>query len=96
MAVFPFNLKCSAAFLMVASFLAAVAFAIGHDMFYQSLNGRPVLNAQPLASLKSSLHVSDQQLYISLGTFFAFLAKSSLGVLVSTSFEQLAWKSIKG
>lgn len=96
MAVFPFNLKCSAVFLMVASFLAAVAFAIGHGMFYQSLHGQPVLNSQPLASLKSSLHVSDQQLYISLGTFFAFLAKSSLGVSVSTTFDQFAWKSIQG
>ncbi|KAB8251721.1 hypothetical protein BDV35DRAFT_387880 [Aspergillus flavus] len=81
---------------MVASFLAAVAFAIGHGMFYQSLHGQPVLNSQPLASLKSSLHVSDQQLYISLGTFFAFLAKSSLGVSVSTTFDQFAWKSIQG
>ncbi|KAE8316634.1 hypothetical protein BDV41DRAFT_585210 [Aspergillus transmontanensis] len=96
MALFPFNLKCSAVFLMIASFLAAAAFAIGHDMFYQSLNGKPVLNAQPLASLKSSLHVSDQQLYISLGTFFAFMAKSSLGVSVSTTFDQFAWKSIQG
>ncbi|EAW10139.1 uncharacterized protein ACLA_046040 [Aspergillus clavatus NRRL 1] len=96
MAVFPFNLKCSAIILMIASFLAAVAFAVGHDTFYQSLNGKPVLNTQPLTLLKSTLNLSDQQVNISLGTLFAFLVKSYLGVSVSTTFDQFAWKSIQG
>ncbi|KAJ5873204.1 hypothetical protein N7455_003747 [Penicillium solitum] len=94
MAMFPFNLKCSAVIIMVSALLVAVAFAIGHDAFYQSLNGKPVLNAQPIA-LNSSLNVSDQQVYLSLGTLFAFLVKISLGVSVSTVFDQFVWKSIQ-
>lgn len=81
---------------MVAALLVAVAFAIGHDAFYQSLNGKPVLNAQPIALLNSSsLDVSDQQVYLSLGTLFAFLVKIFLGVSVSTVFDQFVWKSIQ-
>ncbi|KUM58723.1 hypothetical protein ACN42_g8440 [Penicillium freii] len=95
MAVFPFNLKCSAVIIMVSALLVAVAFAIGHDAFYQSLNGKPVLNAQPIALLNSSLNVSDQQVYLSLGTLFAFLVKVFLGVSVSTVFDQFVWKSIQ-
>ncbi|KAJ6191440.1 hypothetical protein N7519_001461 [Penicillium mononematosum] len=95
MARFPFNLKCSAVILMVSSLLVAVAFAVGHDTFYQSLNGKPVLNAQPLALINSSLNVSSQQVYLSVGTLFAFLVKSFLGVSVSTVFDQFVWKSIQ-
>ncbi|CAI7599362.1 unnamed protein product [Penicillium discolor] len=94
MAMFPLNLKCSAVIIMVSAFLVAVAFAIGHDAFYQSLNGKPVLNAQSI-TLNSSLNVSDQQVYLSLGTLFAFLVKISLGVSVSTVFDQFVWKSIQ-
>ncbi|KAJ5979405.1 hypothetical protein N7501_002747 [Penicillium viridicatum] len=94
MAVFPFNLKCSAVIIMVSALLVAVAFAIGHDAFYQSLNGKPVLNAQPTL-LNSSLNVSDQQVYLSLGTLFAFLVKVFLGVSVSIVFDQFVWKSIQ-
>lgn len=93
--MFPFNLKCSAVIIMVSALLVAVAFAIGHDAFYQSLNGKPVLNAQPLVMLNSSLNVSDQQVYLSLGTLFAFLVKIFLGVSVSTVFDQFVWKSIQ-
>jgi hypothetical protein len=95
MAMFPFTLKCYAVILMVSSLLVAVAFAVGHDTFYQSLNGKPVLNARPLALLNSSLIVSSQKVYLSLGTLFAFLVKSSLGVSVSTVFDRFAWKSIQ-
>ena len=94
MAMFPFTLKCYAVILMVSSLLVAVAFAVGHDTFYQSLNGKPVLNARP-PLLNSSLIVSSQKVYLSLGTLFAFLVKSSLGVSVSTVFDQFAWKSIQ-
>ncbi|KAJ5827688.1 hypothetical protein N7447_004451 [Penicillium robsamsonii] len=93
MAVFLFNLKYSAVTVMVAALLAALAFALAHDVFYQSLNGKPVLKTQPLAGLRSSLNISDQQIYLSLGTFFAFV-KSSLGASVSTVFDQFVWKSI--
>ncbi|BCR91321.1 uncharacterized protein ACHE_70164A [Aspergillus chevalieri] len=94
MAWFPFNLRSSAPILMVSSFLAALAFSIGHHAFYQRLNDKSVLNSSPF-SLTKSYHVSDQQVNVSVGTFFAFLVKALLGVAVSTVFDQFAWKSIK-
>lgn len=96
MAVSLFNLKYSAVIVMVAALLAGLACALAHDAFYQSLNGKPILKAQPLAGLSSSLNISDQQVYLSLGTLFAFLVKSFLGASVSTVFDQFVWKSIHG
>ncbi|KAJ5403013.1 uncharacterized protein N7487_008909 [Penicillium crustosum] len=96
MAVFPFNLKYSAVIVMVAALVAGLVFALAHDAFYQSLNGKPILKAQPLAGLTSSFNISDQQVYLSLGTLFAFLVKSFLGASVSTVFDQFVWKSIHG
>ncbi|CAG7998258.1 unnamed protein product [Penicillium olsonii] len=96
MAVFPFNLKCSAVIVMVTALMAAIVFALGHDIFYRSLDGRTVMNDQPLKFWISSLNVSDQQIYISLGTLFAFSVRSFVGISVSTAFDQLAWKSING
>ncbi|KAJ5494704.1 hypothetical protein N7463_010791 [Penicillium fimorum] len=94
--VFLFNLKYSAVIVMVAPLLVGLAFALVHDAFYQSLNGKPVLKAQPLAGLSSSLNISEQQIYLSLGTLFAFLVKSLLGASVSTVFDQFVWRSIHG
>lgn len=96
MAVFLFNMIYSAVIVMVAGLLAGLAFALAHDAFYQSLNGKPILKAQPLAGLSSSFNISDQQVYLSLGTLFAFLVKSLLGASVSTVFDQFVWKSIHG
>lgn len=95
MAWFPFNLRSSAPILMVSSFLAALAFSVDHHAFYQSLNDKSVLNSSPF-SLTNSYHVSDQQVNVSIGTFFAFLVKALLGVAVSTVFDQFAWNSIRG
>jgi hypothetical protein len=81
---------------MVAALLVAVAFAIGHDAFYQSLDRRPVLNTGSLIPFTSSLRVSDQQMYVSIGTFFAFIVKCLLGISASTVFDQFFWKSIHG
>lgn len=96
MAVFPFGLRCSAPIVMVAALLVAVAFAIGHDAFYQSLDRRPVLHTGSLIPFTSSLRVSDQQIYVSIGTFFAFIVKSLLGISASTVFDQFSWRSIHG
>ncbi|CAG8043167.1 unnamed protein product [Penicillium salamii] len=95
MAFFPFNLRCSAVILMISALLIALAFAVGHDALYQSLNRKPVLHVEPLFTI-NSIQLSDQQVYVSLGTLFAFLVKSCLGVSVSTAFDQFAWKSIHG
>lgn len=81
---------------MVALLLLATAFAIGHHAFYQHLNGQPIQDISYLNTQTIALsHVSNQQINISIGTFFAFLVKALLGAAVSIAFDQLAWKSIK-
>ncbi|KAF7625219.1 hypothetical protein AFLA_002093 [Aspergillus flavus NRRL3357] len=61
MAVFPFNLKCSAVFLMISSFLAAVAFAIGYDMFY--IRTRIDIIDNLLSVLKNGFTVANLRLW---------------------------------
>lgn len=80
---------------MLSTFLTALAFAIGHHAFYQSLNDSPVLNSAPF-SLTTSYDVSDQQFNVSVGTLFAFFVKALLKIAVSTVFDQFEWKSVRG
>ena len=81
---------------MVAALFVGLAFAVGHDALYQSLNGQPVRETGSMVSIASSLHVSDQQIYVSVGTLFAFIVKALLGYSVSRVFDQFAWHSIQG
>lgn len=81
---------------MVSTLLAALGSAIGHHLFYDNLDGEPVLDSDPLSSIASFYSISDQQFNVSIGTLFALLVKSLLGIAVSTVFDQFAWKAIKG
>ena len=81
---------------MVSTLLAALGSAIGHHFFYDNLDGEPVLDSDPLSSIASFYSISDQQFNVSIGTLFALLVKSLLGIAVSTVFDQFAWKAIKG
>ncbi|CAG8081645.1 unnamed protein product [Penicillium olsonii] len=93
MAHFPFNLRYSAVVLMVSALLIALAFAVGHDALYHSVDRKSVLHVEILFNW-NSLQLSNQQVYVALGALFAFIVRSFLGVSVSTAFEQFAWKSI--
>lgn len=95
MTVSPIKQVYAAIFSMVAAFLAAVALAVGHHAYYRSLSGQPVVNTGSLGSFSSSLHISDQQIHISLGSVFAFAVKTLLSSSVSTAFAQFSWRSIQ-
>lgn len=75
---------------MVASLLFGILLALGHHLFYSHLNGKPV--GAPEHVIKG---VTRQQLNLTLGTLFAFLVSSFLGVAVTTSYTQIVWRAIK-
>ncbi|KAK8070585.1 hypothetical protein PG997_010788 [Apiospora hydei] len=79
-------------FLMVASFFVGVMFAIGHHLFYASLNASPTQGAD-FVFLGASY--SSQQFNLAVGTAFAFLVKAALVFSVSIAYIQLFWRQLK-
>ena len=68
---------------MLGSLLAGTAAAVGHHLFYNHYNDRPVRD-------------STEQRYISNGgTAFAFLVKMFLAIATGTAYVQLFWLSLK-
>ncbi|XXH01623.1 hypothetical protein Hte_007983 [Hypoxylon texense] len=81
-------------FSLSASFLAAVAFAMGHHFFYQSL----VNTVPPSADTGISgflQNASGQSYNIAIGTLFATITAALLGASIKTAHEQLSWKAAK-
>lgn len=74
---------------MLTAWASGVLLAVGHHLFYNSLDGTSVSNGYFLHGL------SKQQLTFALGTMFAFLANSLLALALSTSYLQVVWKAIK-
>lgn len=79
---------------MGLALVVALAFAVGHHAFYQARNGQIVQHSASLISRKLSLGVSDQQINVSTGTFFAFVVKALLGAAVSMVFDQFTWRKL--
>ena len=77
---------------IVGALLAGVALALGHHLFYASLN-KTTVSPDTLSVLGSS--ISRQELNIAAGTALAFLAKASFVLSVSVSFMQLFWAKAK-
>ncbi|KAJ8127806.1 hypothetical protein O1611_g5831 [Lasiodiplodia mahajangana] len=77
---------------IVTAFLAAVVLAVGHHLFYRSLNGTPVLSA---ARATGVINASPQKINITVGNIFSTLVGVCLSISVSTSYMQLVWASIK-
>jgi hypothetical protein len=76
----------------VGSLIAGILFAIGHHLFYNSLDGTtPSLVMHNFAGS----HISGQALNLAIGTTFAFLVRSCLAFAMSLSYIQLAWFTIK-
>jgi hypothetical protein len=76
----------------VGSLIAGILFAIGHHLFYDSLDGKtPSLVMYDLAGS----HIPGQALNLAIGTTFAFLVRSCLAFAMSLSYIQLAWYTIK-
>ena len=85
----------SAPVVMGVELLVALAFVVGHYAFYQKLNGFLVKHSGPPCISKTlSCDSSDQQINVSIGTFFAFLVKALLGASVSTAFDQFTWRRL--
>ncbi|GAD98482.1 hypothetical protein ACLA_046040 [Paecilomyces variotii No. 5] len=79
---------------MLLSLIAGVVMTLVHHFFYQRLEGKDVPNAD-FKVLDIPYTISDQQINISAGTVFAFLAKVLLGLAATTASQQLFWKAIK-
>lgn len=69
--------------VIALSYIAGVAFAVGHHLFYQSLDAKPVDG-----------HALSQQINTAIGTAFAFLVRSSLVIAVGTVYWQFFWKTL--
>ena len=65
--------------LMVLLFIAGIAFAVGHHIFYHSLDGTLVTST------------SQQEWTIRIGTGLAFLVKAALAAAVGVAFTQYLW-----
>jgi hypothetical protein len=66
------------------------SWGLGHHLFYNSLNGKPVGTPQHIIRM-----VTRQQLNLTLGTLFAFLVKACLAVAVTTAYTQIFWRAVK-
>lgn len=69
---------------MLLGLLAGVGFALGHHLFYQSLQGKSIGNT-----------LFDQQVNIAIGTAFAFLVKASLATAVGSAYVQYLWYTLQ-
>ncbi|CEJ81458.1 hypothetical protein VHEMI01580 [[Torrubiella] hemipterigena] len=78
----PFTRR-SVLILMIGSLLGGFMFAIGHHLFYLSLDGR-IIHGQ-----------DDQEWNIRIGTGLAFLVKLCLATAVGVSYTQLLWSILK-
>ena len=72
---------------MLSTLGGAVVLVVGHHLFYQSLDGRPVSSGAVFGST-----ISKQQANISIGLAFAFVIKASLVFTMSIAFSQLFWR----
>ncbi len=76
--------------VMITSLLCGMLLALGHHLFYKSLNGKPVEASQHI------IHgVTRQQFNLTIGTLFAFLIKAFLAVAVTSAYTQFVWRAIK-
>ena len=76
----------------VAALGCGILFAVGHHIFYQSLDGNTASN--DVYNILGT-NVSVQQLNIAGGTALALLAKTSLVVALTNVFVQLFWQILK-
>ncbi|OJD30020.1 formylmethionine deformylase-like protein [Diplodia corticola] len=65
--------------LMMLLFFAGIVFAIGHHIYYQSLDDTPVTST------------SQQEWAIRIGTGLAFLVKATLAASIGIAFTQYLW-----
>ena len=69
--------------VMVASLVLGVGFALAHHSFYNSRDGTSVVDT------------IQQEWYIRVGTYFAYLVTFALGVAIATAYTQQFWYSVR-
>jgi hypothetical protein len=77
---------------MVLAWAVGALLAAGHHLFYADLDQTPVSTA---AYHFAGKKLPKQQFNTAVGTAFAFLVRTFLGVAVSTAYIQIFWRSIK-
>lgn len=69
--------------VIILSFMAGFAFAIGHHAFYRSLDGKSVDET-----------LMSQQVNIAIGTAFAFLVRATLVLAIGAAYWQIFWGTV--
>jgi hypothetical protein len=77
---------------MLGALLTGAILAVGHHLFYQSLDGTAA-SVETYSVLGAN--ISKQELNIAVGTALAFLVKASLVFSISISSIQLFWREAK-
>ncbi|KAE8135090.1 hypothetical protein BDV38DRAFT_285292 [Aspergillus pseudotamarii] len=67
---------------------------LGHYFFYHSLDGQPTPDAD-YNIWGDSFSVSGQQGNIGIGSLFALLVKTMLGLAIVTALDQVTWRQIR-
>ena len=83
-----------APFKMAVSVLLGIGFMLGHYFFYDSLDGQPTPDAD-YNIWGDSFSVSGQQVNIGIGSLFALLVKTMLGLAIVTALDQVTWRQIR-
>ena len=78
--------------MMILSLACGVLFALGHHLFYNSLQNKPTSTGDYTFM---GTHHPGQQFNIALGTAFAFLVKAAFGIALSTAYYQVFWMVVK-
>ncbi len=76
---------------VLLALIAGVLFAVGHHIFYNSLNGKPAPNDN--YNILGS-HVSTQQVNIAGGTALAFLVQACLVTAIGAAYAQMFWRAM--
>lgn len=84
----------SAPIILIFSTLFGVAFAVGHHVFYNTLDEHDTPNSQ-YNVIGTRYSISGQQINVSAGTVLAFLTNYWLSFAVSTAFQQVAWRKLR-
>lgn len=81
---------------MIATCVTGIAVAVGHHLYYSSLDGRIVVDLTSVDS-KWSLDAvrNSQEWKIRFGTIFAFSVQTLLSSAVSTAYEQEVWALVR-
>jgi hypothetical protein len=83
----------SAPIALAFSVFLGVAFAIGHHVFYNSLDDKAAPNTQ--YDVLGPYFISGQQINLAAGTVLAFVTKYWLSHAVTIAFQQIAWRKLR-